>query len=233
MLTIRRSDERGHADRGWLNSWFSFSFAEYEDPRHMGFGSLRVINEDWVAPGGGFPTHPHRNMEIITYVLEGAVEHRDSAGHGAVLYPGEVQYMRAGRGIQHSEFNPSTTDVLHLLQIWILPRQAGGDPGYDQRPFPAELRKGRLCPVASPDGREGSIEIGQDAVVYASLLADGETVKLTPEAGRTRIWVQVARGSVTVNDTSLSTGDAAALTGESATITGTGETAELLVFELA
>ena len=233
MITLRRSNERGHADHGWLDSRFSFSFADYYDPKHMGFASLRVINEDRILPGGGFPTHPHRNMEIITYVLEGEVEHRDSTGHGAVLRPGEVQYMGAGRGIQHSEFNPSQTNTLHLLQIWIHPRQAGGEPRYAQKAFSPELRRGRLCPVASADGRDGSIEIRQDATIYATTLGSGEAVTLSPAADRS-VWVQLARGAAMVNNESISAGDAAAISGEVVVLTAqAGEIAEMLVFDLA
>jgi len=232
MITLRRSDERGHANHGWLDSRFSFSFADYYDPEQMGFASLRVINEDWISPGSGFPMHPHRNMEIISYVLEGEIEHRDSTGHGAVLRPGEVQYMGAGRGIAHSEFNPSKDKPLHLLQIWIQPRQAGGDPMYAQQYFAPELRLGRLCPVASGDGREGAIEIRQDATIYATTLGDAESVTLTPAKGR-KVWIHLARGEATVNDVSLDAGDAAAVTDETAVlIRGTGQ-AELLVFDLA
>ncbi|HEY3331364.1 MAG TPA: pirin family protein [Capsulimonadaceae bacterium] len=232
MISVRRSADRGHADRGWLDSRFTFSFADYYDPAHMSFGFLRVMNEDWVQPGMGFPTHPHRNMEIITYVLEGAVAHKDSTGSGEVLRPGEVQYMSAGRGIQHSEFNPSADEVLHLYQIWLLPRETGGDPAYDQRYFAPERRAGQLCPVATADGRDGSIAVKQDASVYATTLTDGATVSLSTTLTR-KIWVQVARGNAIVNGEAVTEGDGAAIDEvDQVTLVGSTNGAELLVFEM-
>jgi hypothetical protein len=198
----------------------------------MSFGFLRVMNEDWVQPGMGFPTHPHRNMEIITYVLEGAVAHKDSTGSGEVLRPGEVQYMSAGRGIQHSEFNPSADEVLHLYQIWLLPRETGGDPAYDQRYFAPERRAGQLCPVATADGRDGSIAVKQDASVYATTLTDGATVSLSTTLTR-KIWVQVARGNAIVNGEAVTEGDGAAIDEvDQVTLVGSTNGAELLVFEM-
>jgi len=174
MITIRRAKERGHADHGWLDTYHTFSFADYWDPRHMGWGPLRVINEDRVAPGTGFPTHAHRDMEIITYVLEGALEHRDSLGTGSVITPGEVQRMSAGTGVRHSEYNASRTELVHLLQIWIQPARAGIAPEYEQKTFPVSERRGRLRLIAAPDGRDGAVTIHQDAAVYATTLARGE-----------------------------------------------------------
>lgn len=236
MITLRKSGERGHANHGWLDSRFTFSFADYYDPDHMGFASLRVINDDWIAPASGFPMHPHRNMEILTYVLEGAIEHRDSSGHDAVLRPGEVQYMSAGRGIRHSEFNPSATEPLHSLQIWILPNQTGGEPDYQQKYFGQDLRQGRLCPAASPDGRDGSIKIKQDAVVFAATLAKGQSVRYAVGPER-KIWIHVARGAARVNGNAVFAGDAAAAIGEDITIDGAespdGAAAELLLFDLS
>jgi redox-sensitive bicupin YhaK (pirin superfamily) len=234
MIYIRKSEDRGRAEHGWLSARHSFSFAEYHDPRFMGFSDLRVINEDRVAPGGGFPTHPHRDMEIVTYILDGALEHKDSMGNSAVIRPGEVQRMTAGTGVRHSEFNASKADPVHLLQIWILPERANLAPGYEQTAFPAAERQGRLRLVASRDGRDGSVTIHQDAALYASLLAAGETVTLKPAEGRKQ-WLQVARGAVTVNGNPLKQGDAIAMAEEpEITVTGTadGENAEILLFDL-
>jgi redox-sensitive bicupin YhaK (pirin superfamily) len=232
MITVRPANERGHADHGWLNTYHSFSFASYFDPNHMGFRSLRVINEDWVQAGGGFGTHPHRDMEIITYVLEGALEHRDSMGTTSAIRPGEVQRMSAGSGVTHSEYNHSPAEAVHLMQIWILPAEKGIQPSYEQQLFPAEEKRGRLRLVASPDGRDGSVTIHQDAELYVTLLEPGETVThgLGPER---HAWVQVARGGVTLNGTALQAGDGAAISAEdSLEITGT-EPAEVLLFDLA
>jgi redox-sensitive bicupin YhaK (pirin superfamily) len=234
MIYIRKSEDRGHAEHGWLSARHSFSFADYHDPRFMGFGDLRVINEDRVAPGGGFPTHGHRDMEIVTYILEGALEHKDSMGNTAVIRPGEVQRMTAGTGVRHSEFNASRTEPVHLLQIWILPERPNLAPGYEQTAFPAEERQGKLRLVASRDGREGSVTIHQDAALYASLLANGETVTFKPAEGRKQ-WLQVARGTVTVNGNALKQGDAIAMAEEpEITVTGAiqGENAEILLFDL-
>jgi quercetin 2,3-dioxygenase len=231
-LVVRRSAERGRANRGWLDSRFSFSFADYHDPRHMGFRALRVINEDWIQPGTGFPTHPHRDMEILTYVLEGGVRHQDSTGNGGVIRPGELQRMSAGDGIRHSEFNASNKDVLHLLQIWIVPEAAGGPPSYAQKTFPEDARRDRLLLLASRDGRDGSISIRRDVSVLASILSPGRSA--THENRRARnTWVQVARGSVGVDGTELHAGDGASTSdpGRLAFVAG-AKGAELLVFDL-
>ncbi|MBA3547471.1 MAG: pirin family protein [Nannocystis sp.] len=232
MLTIRRSHERGHADHGWLDSHHTFSFADYHDPRHMGFRTLRVINEDCVAPGKGFGTHSHRDMEIISYVLAGALEHKDSLGTGSVIRPGDVQRMSAGTGVAHSEFNSSHTEPVHFLQIWILPETRGSAPGYEQKRFEPEARSGRLRLIASRDGREGSVVIHQDVALYAALLAPGQSVTHSFAPGR-HGWLQVARGAVTVGDATLRAGDGAALEQtEKIEIAGV-EAAELLLFDLA
>lgn len=232
MLTIRRSQERGHANHGWLDSYHTFSFANYYDPAHMGFRSLRVINEDWIAPERGFGTHPHRDMEIISYVLEGALEHKDSMGNGSIIRPGEVQRMSAGTGVTHSEFNPSSQEAAHLLQIWILPDTAGVEPSYEQKTFSAAEKTGQLRLIASRDGREGSVQIHQDANLYAAIVQPGETLTqdLNPDRG---VWIQVAVGSVTVNGESLNAGDAAALTQETVLKLVGQSQAEVLVFDLA
>jgi quercetin 2,3-dioxygenase len=234
MIYVRKSEDRGRAEHGWLSARHSFSFADYHDPRFMGFSDLRVINEDRVAGGGGFPTHGHRDMEIVTYILDGALEHKDSMGNAAVIRPGEVQRMTAGTGVRHSEFNASKSDPVHLLQIWIMPERGNLAPGYEQTAFPAAERQGKLRLVASRDGREGSVTIHQDAALYSALLADGETVGLKPAEGRKQ-WLQVARGAVTVNGNALKQGDAIAMAEEpEITVTGTakGENAEILLFDL-
>lgn len=231
MITVRRADERGHANHGWLDTYHTFSFADYYDPNHMGFRSLRVINDDRVAAGRGFGTHPHRDMEILTYVLEGALAHRDSTGGEEVIRPGELQRMTAGTGIAHSEYNGSDTEPVHLLQIWILPERTGLKPGYEQKAFPAEERQGRLRLVASRDGRDGSLTIHQDVNVHAGLLAPGETAQLSTEPGR-YAWVQVARGAVTLNGEPLREGDGAAVTEEHTLELKGVEPADLLVFDL-
>jgi len=231
MITIRPAKERGHADHGWLDTWHTFSFADYYDPRFMGFRVLRVINEDFVAPGQGFPTHGHRDMEIITYVLEGALEHRDSLGNGSVIRPGEVQRMSAGTGVRHSEANPSASDALHLLQIWIAPAKAGIAPGYEQKTFGDADKRGRLRLVASPDGAEGSVTIHQDARLYASVLGPGQSVTHTLAPGR-HAWLHVARGTLTLNGHPLAQGDGVAIVSEpTLTLSGTTE-AEALLFDL-
>jgi len=231
MITLRRSRERGYADHGWLQSHHSFSFANYYDPAHMGFGPLRVINDDRIAPGRGFGTHGHRDMEIITYVLDGAVAHRDSMGNGSTIRPGDVQRMSAGRGVMHSEFNPQKDRGTHLLQIWIEPDVRGIAPEYEEKRFPEAEKRGRLRPVASPDGREGSVRLHQDAVVYAGLFDAGEAAELPVAPGR-RVWLHVARGSVVVNGQALQAGDAAALENEECIRVEQGEQAEVLVFDL-
>ncbi len=231
MITLRKASERGHANHGWLDSWFSFSFAEYHDPQHMGFASLRVINEDVVQPGKGFGTHGHRDMEIITYILEGALEHKDSMGNGSVIRPGDVQRMSAGRGVQHSEFNPSPGELVHLLQIWIEPNVRGIEPGYEEKHFDAASKRGRLRLIASSDGRDGSVNIHQNAAVYAALLDGAERASHTLAPGR-NAYVHVARGKVTVNGNVLGTGDALKASGESAIVLERGDNAEILLFDL-
>lgn len=233
MLRVRRSEERGHANRGWLDSRFSFSFADYYDPHHMGFRALRVINEDWVAPGTGFGTHPHRDMEILTLVLEGAIEHRDSLGTTSVIRPGEVQRMSAGTGITHSEYNASSTEPLHLLQIWIEPERTGLTPGYEQKSF-AEETQGSLRRVASREGRDGAVTIHQDAELYLARLKPGETATHSLAPGR-HAWVQVARGSMSLNGETLEAGDGAAVSGEELLTFragDAGDAAEVLLFDL-
>jgi hypothetical protein len=229
MITLRKSAERGGGNHGWLDSKFSFSFADYHDPRHMGFGPLRVINEDQIAPGTGFPTHPHRDMEILTWVLDGAVAHRDSEGNEAVVRPGELQRMSAGTGIRHSEFNASPTDTLHLLQIWILPERRGLAPGYEQTAF-TDL-DGKLRLVGARDGRDGAVTIHQDAELWATRLGAGQEAAFTPKPHRVQ-WVQVARGAVTLNGQSLAQGDGAAISEETALTLRATETAEVLLFDM-
>ena len=232
MISIRKSNERGHADHGWLDSRFTFSFAEYYDPKHMQFRTLRVMNDDRVAGGGGFPTHPHRDMEIVTYVLEGALTHQDSMGNGSTIKPGDVQYMSAGTGVAHSEFNASKTEPVHLYQIWMLPDKTGHQPKYDQKNFSEAEKRGKLRLVVSPDGREGSVKIRQDNELYATVLGAGESVKheLKPERHG---YVQVARGSVTLNGNALEVGDGAEISAEK-TLELTGvKDAEVLLFDLA
>jgi quercetin 2,3-dioxygenase len=231
MLKIRKAKERGHADHGWLDTYHTFSFADYWDPRHMGWGPLRVINEDRVAGGTGFPTHAHRDMEIITYVLEGALEHRDSLGTGSVIRPGEVQRMSAGTGVRHSEYNASKTDAVHLLQIWIEPARAGIAPGYEQKTFPESERRGRLRLIAAADGRGGAVTIHQDAAVYATVLARGERVEHTLAPKRLG-WLQVARGAVLLNGERLDQGDGAAIENERRVTLEALEPAEALLFDL-
>jgi len=234
VITVRKASERGHFDHGWLDTAHTFSFAGYHDPAHMGFRALRVINEDRVAPGEGFGTHGHRDMEILSFVLEGALAHRDSTGGEGVLRPGEVQRMSAGTGVSHSEFNGSDEAPLHFLQIWLLPDRSGHAPGYEQRPYPEAERRGRLRLVASPDGADGSTTVHQDARVYAALLADGEAVRHALGTGR-GAWVQVARGAARVNGAWLSAGDGASVEGEAEVRVegGAGGPAEVLLFDLA
>jgi len=231
MIDIRKSDERGHADHGWLDTRFTFSFADYFDPKHVHFRTLRVMNDDRVAGGGGFPMHPHADMEIVTYVLEGALQHKDSMGNGSVIKPGDIQYMSAGTGVTHSEFNASKTEPVHLYQIWMFPEKKGQKPVYDQKNFSEGEKRGKLPLIASPDGREGSVKIRQDNELYATVLGEGESVKhaLKPER---HAYVQVARGSVKLNGTELETGDGAAITAEK-TVELTGvKNAEVLLFDL-
>lgn len=232
MITLRPADARGHADHGWLDSHHTFSFADYHDPRHMGFRALRVINDDRVAPGKGFGAHPHRDMEIVSYVLEGALEHRDSMGTGSVIRPGDVQRMSAGTGVTHSEFNASKTDAVHFLQIWIVPEKRGAAPGYEQRNFTVDEKRGRLRLVASPDGRDGSVTVHQDVALYAGVFGPGERAEHALAPGR-HAWVHVAKGSATVNGKALAAGDAAALSDEPRVVVEGDDGAEVLVFDLA
>ena len=231
MITLRRSAERGHADHGWLNSYHSFSFAGYQDPNHMGFGPLRVINEDRVAPGQGFGTHGHRDMEIISYVLQGALAHKDSMGNGSVLRPGFVQRMSAGKGVSHSEFNDSPNEPVHFLQIWIEPNVLSIAPGYEETTFDDAAKRGTLRLIASSDGRDGSVKIHQDAFVYASLLDGDDGVVHALAQGR-NAYVHVVRGSVNVNGQALTSGDAAKLTGETSIELAQAKDAEVLLFDL-
>ncbi len=231
MITLRRSAERGHADHGWLNSYHSFSFAGYQDADHMGFGPLRVINEDRVAPGQGFGTHGHRDMEIISYVLSGALAHKDSMGNGSVLRPGYVQRMSAGKGVMHSEFNHSPDDLVHFLQIWIEPNVTGIAPSYEETQFDDDSKRGTLRLIASHDGRDGSVTIHQDAYVYASLLNGADKVSHTLAQGR-KAYVHVVRGDVAVNGQVLTTGDAAKLSGETSVELAQAIDAEILLFDL-
>jgi quercetin 2,3-dioxygenase len=231
MIQLRPSNERGGGDYGWLNTRHTFSFDQYRDPRWMGFRSLRVINEDFVAPGSGFPLHPHRDMEIITYVLEGALAHKDSMGNGSIIHPGDGQRMSAGTGVRHSEANPSTTDSVHLLQIWILPDRPGHEPGYEQKSFSEEEKRGKLRLIASPDGAQGSVTIHQDAKLFASLLSAGEQVAHQLAKGRFG-WLQVAKGSVELNGKALKQGDGAATDDQKLVIKAMKD-AEILLFDLA
>ena len=232
MITIRKSEERGHFNHGWLDTYHTFSFDQYYDPAQVQFRSLRVINEDRVAPGQGFPTHSHRDMEIITYILSGALEHRDSMGSGSVIRPGDVQRMSAGTGVSHSEFNPSNSESVHLLQIWILPQSRGLAPSYEEKSFSEDERRGRLRLVASEDGREGSVTIQQDARLYAAILDAGAPVEHTLGANR-YAWLQVARGAVKLNEFDLQQGDGAAVSNETDLTMFAQETAEILLFDLA
>jgi quercetin 2,3-dioxygenase len=232
MLTLRKSNDRGYADHGWLKSFHSFSFADYHDPAHMGFGNLRVINEDRIAPGTGFGTHSHRDMEIVSYVLDGAIGHKDSLGNGAKVVPGEVQRMTAGRGIAHSEYNHAADKTTHFLQIWILPDQQGLAPGYAQKAFGADEKRGRLRLVASPDGRDGSVPLNADASIRAGLFDGAERAELALDPKRLA-YVHVARGAVSVNGLALEAGDAAMLDGESRLVIDHGHGSEVIVFDLA
>lgn len=232
MMTLRPSDARGDADHGWLQSKHTFSFASYLDPKHMGFRGLRVINEDRVAPGRGFGTHSHSDMEILSYVLDGALEHKDSMGTGSIIEPGDVQRMSAGRGVAHSEFNASKVAPVHFLQIWILPRERGTPPSYEQKRFEPTEKTGRLRLVASSDGRDGSVTIHADVSLYAGRFDGRETATLSLDRGR-HAWVQMARGRARVNGTFLEVGDGAAFSDEREITVSDGEDAEVLVFDLA
>ena len=231
MITLRKSGERGLADHGWLRSFHTFSFADYYDPAHMGFGNLRVINEDRVAPGTGFGTHGHRDMEIVSYVLDGELAHQDSMGNGTSIRPGEVQRMTAGTGVRHSEFNHAEGQTTHFLQIWLLPDRLGHTPGYEQKAFSDEDKRGRLRLVASPDGREGSVTLHANASLRAGLFDGDESAELTLDPAR-KAWVHLARGTLTVNGHALQAGDALALSGETRLEISGGEGAEVLVFDL-
>jgi redox-sensitive bicupin YhaK (pirin superfamily) len=231
MIQYRKAAERGHAEHGWLDSWHSFSFADYYDPAHMGFGPLRVINEDRVQPGMGFGTHGHRDMEIVSYVLDGELSHKDSLGTGSVIQPGDVQRMSAGRGVMHSEFNPSDTNPVHFLQIWIEPDTRGLRPSYEQKRLDPAALRGRLALIASPDGREGSVTVHQDASIYAAKITGDERATYDVAAGR-RAYVHVARGTVRLNDAPLAAGDAAKLEGPATITLASGEAAEILLFDL-
>ena len=232
MMTIRPASERGHAEHGWLDSHHTFSFADYYDPAHMGFRGLRVINEDRVAPAQGFGTHPHRDMEIISYVLEGALEHKDSMGTGSVIKPGDVQRMSAGTGVRHSEKNASPNEGVHFLQIWIMPEKQGIEPSYEQKAFTEQDKRGRLRLVASPDGRDGSVTVHSDVMLYAGQFDGSESAELALSGGR-HAWIHVARGKVRVNGRELSAGDGASLSDEKSVKIDGGKDGEVLVFDLA
>ena len=231
MIKIRRADARGHFDFRWLNTFHTFSFGDYYDPSFMGFRTLRVINEDFVRGGRGFPTHGHRDMEIITYILSGALEHRDSMGNGSIIRPGDVQRMSAGTGVTHSEANLSRDEAVHLLQIWILPEEQGLAPSYEQKAFTEDQKQGRLCLVASAEGREDSVTVHQDASVYASVLSKDEEVGHALASGR-HAWLQVARGGVTLNGELLNQGDGAAISSEEQIAIRGREDSEVLLFDL-
>ena len=233
MIIIRPAQERGHANFGWLDSKHTFSFGSYYDPNQMGFSSLRVINEDRVQPGQGFGTHSHKDMEIISYVLQGELEHKDSIGNGSVIQPGDVQRMSAGTGIAHSEFNASDTDPVHFLQIWIQPERAGIQPGYEQKNFSLEEKRGKFKLVASPDGRDGSVTIHQDANLYVAVLNKGDRVNYPTDNNRS-LWLQIARGSAEINGQTLQAGDGAAITQETnIELATTIDDTEILLFDLA
>ncbi len=232
MIQVRRSADRGHVQHGWLDTFHTFSFDTYHDPAHTQFRALRVINEDRVAPGAGFPTHPHRDMEIITYVLEGALEHQDSLGNGSVIRPGDGQRMSAGTGIRHSEANASKTEPVHLLQIWILPEKKGLDPGYEQKSFALEEKRGRLRLIAARDGRDGAVTVHQNVSLYASVLGSGQQVEHRLARGR-HAWLQVARGAVSLNSSSLAQGDGAAVSEEEKLTIRAEKDGEVLLFDLA
>jgi redox-sensitive bicupin YhaK (pirin superfamily) len=232
MITVRKAEERGHANHGWLNTYHTFSFANYYDPAHMGFRDLRVINEDRVRAGMGFGTHPHRDMEIITYVIDGALEHKDSLGNGSIIRPGDVQRMSAGTGITHSEYNPSPSEPVHLLQIWILPAEKGLQPSYEQKMYSAESKRGDFRLIASRDGRDGSVTVHQDMDLYATVLSAGERAVRVLSPDR-HAWVQVARGEIALNGAVLKAGDGAAISEENRLAVEAKDTAEVLLFDLA
>jgi len=231
MITIRKAEERGHFDFGWLNTYHSFSFGDYYDPKHTQFRTLRVINEDFVQPGRGFPTHGHRDMEIITYILQGALEHRDSMGSGSIIRRGDAQRMSAGTGVTHSEANPSPDEPVHLLQIWIFPSKQDMQPEYEEKKFSDEEKRNKLRLIVSPEGSEGSVKIHQDAKIYASLLDERREVVHSLEEGRSA-WLQIAAGSVTLNDIALKQGDGVAVSQESNLRISAQQAAEVLLFDL-
>ncbi|MBI1852823.1 MAG: pirin family protein [Planctomycetes bacterium] len=232
MIVKRPSSERGHAEHGWLDTYHTFSFADYYDPKHMGFRTLRVINEDVVEPGNGFPMHSHRDMEIVTFILEGALEHEDSMGNKSVIRPGDAQRMSAGTGVTHSESNPSKTERVHLLQIWIVPKKRGLEPSYEQKAFPESARRGQLRLLASPTGRDGAVTIQQDVELSTAILDHGQTVTHDLAAGR-HAWLQVTRGGVDLNGMSLKAGDGAAVSDERSLQIRAADGAEVLLFDLA
>jgi len=231
MIQIRKSQDRGHFDHGWLRTYHTFSFSDYHDPKHMGFRHLRVINEDYVAPADGFEEHPHRDMEILTYILEGALEHRDSMGNGSVIRPGDMQRMSAGTGVTHSEFNASKTEAVHLLQIWILPESKGIQPGYEQKNFPVESRANRLKLLASRSGEEGSVTIHQDVRVYASLLSAGNELRYETSGDR-YAWLQLASGELNVSGRSVRAGDGLSISGEEKLLIRANNDSHFLLFDL-
>lgn len=231
MLELRRSEDRGHADHGWLNARHSFSFADYYDPQHMGFGPLRVLNDDRIAAGGGFGTHPHRDMEIITYVLDGELAHKDSMGNGSVIRPGDVQRMSAGTGVLHSEYNHARDKTTHLLQIWIEPKSRGIPPGYEEKRFAADEKRGRLRLIASTDGEDGSVKVHQDIKLYAGLIDGDEQASLNIPSGH-KVYLHVARGKVSVNGVDMQEGDAIKAVNEDAIHLSKGSAAEVLLFDL-
>ncbi len=232
MLTLRRASDRGGSDLGWLKSKHTFSFGEYHDPEHMGCGYLRVINDDWVAPGGGFATHPHRDMEIISYVLDGALEHRDSMGNGSIIRPGDVQRMSAGTGVTHSEFNPSPDDPVHFLQIWFLPDRQGHAPGYEQKTFAHAQKRGQFCLVASAKGRDGSVSVNQDVDMSVALLDGDERASYTLGNDR-EVWLQVARGRVTINGQVAQEGDGLSTSAAGELLFSDGDHAEIVLIDMA
>lgn len=232
MFQIRRATERGHGAHGWLDTWHTFSFSDYHDPAHMGFRSLRVINEDWIAAGQGFGTHPHRDMEIVTYVLEGQLQHRDSMGNGEIIHASEFQHMTAGSGITHSEFNPSPSAPTHLYQIWLFPRQKGLKPTYSQRVFPAPEKRNRLRVVASPDGADGSLTIQQDARIFLGEWDEKAVLPHRFEPGR-HGWLQVLRGTVRLGEHELGAGDGVAISDEPSIEIHGGQPGEVMLFDLA
>ena len=232
MIDVIRSEDRGTADLGWLQSRHTFSFADYQNPERVNFGPLRVINEDWIAAGKGFNTHPHENMEIITYMLDGELEHKDSMGNGSIIRTGELQRMTAGTGVRHSEFNPSDDTPAHLLQIWLFPEQDGLQPGYEQELFSPELKQNRWCLVGSRDGRDGSLTIHQDVNLYASSLQQSQSIEIELLAGR-KNFLHIARGRVAMDDTELGAGDAVAIDGAAALVLRASEDSEMLLFDMA